>query len=117
MAIVTFFPICPDAPKELDRFMIEAGLSLGAEADRGALSFLLGGVLLGSGDCRPSRSSRSRGGFAESALTLVGDLTNLPGFRVLPLQCGQERSPLPVGEVNSPLRKSMVQTLQWTISQ
>ena len=83
MAIVTLFSGRPGAPMELDRFMIEAVSSLGAEADRG-LSPLLGGVLLGSGDCCPSRSSRSRG-VAEDARSLVGDLTNLPGFRVSPL--------------------------------
>ena len=118
MAIVTFFSARPVTPMELDRLMIEAGSPLGAEADRG-LSPFLGGVLsgrLGSGDRRSSRSSRSRD-VTEGARSLVGDLTNLPGFRVFPLHWGQDCSPLPVGDVSSPLKKSVVHTLQWTISQ
>ena len=78
MAIVTFLA----EPKELERLMIEAGLSLGTDAGLGDLSPLLGGVLLGSGDCCRSRSSRSRGSFAELARSLAGDFTNLPGFNV-----------------------------------
>ena len=83
MAIVTFFSGRPGAPMELGRLMIEAGSSLKAEADRG-LSPFLGGVLLNSGDSCRSRSSRSRG-VADGARVLVGDLKNLPGFKVSPL--------------------------------
>ena len=118
MAIVTFFSECPVAPMELALLMIEAGSPLGAEADRG-LSPFLGGVLSerpSSGDRRSSRSSRSRDD-TEGPRSLVGDLTNLPGLRVFPLHCGQDSNPLPVGDVSSPLIKSVVQTLQWTISQ
>ena len=84
MAIVTFFSGCPGAPIEFGRLMIETGSSLGAEAERG-LSYFLGGVLLGSGDLCPSRYFRSRG-VEDDARNLVGDLMNLPGFRVFPLQ-------------------------------
>ena len=84
MAISTCLSGRPGAPMELGRLMIETGSSLGAEADRG-LSVFLGGVLLGSGDLCPSRSSRSRG-VEDDARNLVGDLINLPGFRVFPLQ-------------------------------
>ena len=115
MAIVTFFSGRPKAPMEFARLMIEAGSSLKAVADRG-LSPFLGGVLLGSGESCRSRSSRSRG-VSEGARILVGDLKCLPGFKVCPLQWGQDCGPLPVGGGSSPLKKSVVQTVQWTTSQ
>ena len=80
------------------------------------LSPFLGGVLLGSCERCRSRSSRSRGA-SDGARSFVGDLKCLPGFNVCPLHWGQHCGPLPVGGGNSPLRKSVVHTVQWTTSQ
>ena len=96
--------------------MIDDGLPLEVEAGTGDLSPLFGGVLLGSGVGCWSRASRSRG-LSDAVRRLEGDLTNLPGFKVSPLHVGHECSPLPLGEVKSPLQKSAWQTVQCTISQ